>query len=57
LSEPEKSQASNEGGEYTAQYGSSVEQTKKKLAIFPSDFESHGKSVSACKHNKDLQEL
>jgi hypothetical protein len=30
LSEPEKSQASNEGGEYTAEYGSSVEQTKKK---------------------------
>jgi hypothetical protein len=57
LSEPEKSQASNEGGEYTAEYGSSVEPNKKRKHFFSSVFEGSGQSVSACKQNEDLQEL
>jgi hypothetical protein len=57
LSEPEKSQASNEGGENTAQYGSSVKPNKKRKHFFSSVFEGSGQSVSACKQTEDSQEL
>jgi hypothetical protein len=53
LSKPEKSQASNEGGEYTAEYGSSVEPKKN---VFLQILKVTGNQFQHCKQNEDLEE-